>query len=194
MTDVLFPQTKIFCIGMNKTGTTSIGHALGMLGYARSGWTGQSAQFTLRWHEGQVSPKMIEVMARHDVFEDIPWPLYFRELDKMCPNAKFVLTLRRDEAAWLSSIQRHIARRGDWVGHFLIYGSYDPVADAEKYLETYRAHNAAVRAHFADRPDKLLEVSFDTGDGWDKICGFLGLPVPDKPFPHANKAPETAAS
>ena len=26
------------------------------------------------------------------------------------------------------------------------------------------------------------------GDGWEKLCGFLGYPVPAKPFPHANKA------
>ena len=40
----------------------------------------------------------------------------------------------------------------------------------------------------ADRPGKLVEMDFSSGDGWEKLCPFLGLPVPAKPFPHANKA------
>ena len=35
-------------------------------------------------------------------------------------------------------------------------------------------------------PEKLLEM--ELGDGWAPLCGFLGVPVPDEPFPRVNDA------
>lgn len=32
--------------------------------------------------------------------------------------------------------------------------------------------------------DRLLEWYIE--DGWEPLCKFLGKPVPDTPFPHAN--------
>jgi hypothetical protein len=32
--------------------------------------------------------------------------------------------------------------------------------------------------------DRLLV--FDVKDGWELLCHFLGMPVPDTPFPHSN--------
>lgn len=34
--------------------------------------------------------------------------------------------------------------------------------------------------------ERLLEWSVE--DGWAPLCSFLGKPVPDEPFPHANVA------
>lgn len=34
--------------------------------------------------------------------------------------------------------------------------------------------------------ERLLEWSVE--DGWAPLCKFLGKPVPDEPFPHANAA------
>ena len=28
---------------------------------------------------------------------------------------------------------------------------------------------------------------FEISDGWDPLCKFLEIPVPDQPFPHKNK-------
>jgi hypothetical protein len=48
-------------------------------------------------------------------------------------------------------------------------------------------HGAAVRETVA--PDRLLV--FDVKQGWEPLCAFLGVPVPeDEPFPHVN---DTAA-
>ena len=40
--------------------------------------------------------------------------------------------------------------------------------------------------HFKNRPDDLLVVDFTQNSGWNELCAFLGHPVPDAPFPHAN--------
>lgn len=34
--------------------------------------------------------------------------------------------------------------------------------------------------------ERLLEWSVE--DGWEPLCRFLGKPIPDEPFPHANAA------
>jgi hypothetical protein len=40
-----------------------------------------------------------------------------------------------------------------------------------------------VREHFADRPGDLLVLDITAGEGWDRLCPFLGLPEPGVPFP-----------
>lgn len=45
--------------------------------------------------------------------------------------------------------------------------------------EYFQKHNALVRKLGAGR--KFLE--YNVKDGWDPLCKFLGVPVPDTPFP-----------
>jgi hypothetical protein len=54
------------------------------------------------------------------------------------------------------------------------------------FLERYRRHNAEVLAHFKGRPRDLLVMNVDNGDGWDKLCRFLGCPIPATPYPLMN--------
>ena len=42
--------------------------------------------------------------------------------------------------------------------------------------------------HFKERPEALLVLRITEGDGWEKLCPFLGQKIPRMPFPHANKA------
>ena len=45
------------------------------------------------------------------------------------------------------------------------------------------------------RPGDFLVINIPAGEGWDKLCPFLGLPVPDAPFPLKNRlAPEPATA
>ena len=51
----------------------------------------------------------------------------------------------------------------------------------EGWLEDiYERHVASVRGKVP--PERLLE--FNVKDGWEPLCEFLGLPVPDIPFPN----------
>ena len=58
------------------------------------------------------------------------------------------------------------------------------------YLERYRRHNMDVASHFAGRPC-LLTMDIIAGDGWETLCEFLALPIPDRRFPHVNAATGT---
>ena len=56
-----------------------------------------------------------------------------------------------------------------------------------------RSDGEAIDRHFPDlldllRPDDLLVLNVTTSAGWEPLCNFLGVPVPDEPFPNVNKA------
>jgi Sulfotransferase domain len=40
-------------------------------------------------------------------------------------------------------------------------------------------------------PDRLLVMHL--GEGWDRLCAHLGVPVPDRPYPRRNSAEELMA-
>lgn len=46
-----------------------------------------------------------------------------------------------------------------------------------------------VRAEIA--PERLVE--WQPGDGWEPICGALGVPIPNLPFPHENSTADYVA-
>ena len=50
----------------------------------------------------------------------------------------------------------------------------------------FEAHNAEVRRHI---PAQRLLV-FDVAEGWAPLCDFLGVPVPEAPFPNTNSVRE----
>lgn len=60
-------------------------------------------------------------------------------------------------------------------------GSYETLGRAE-IIAAYERHNAAVRA--TAPADRFLE--FDVVQGWEPLCAFLGVDVPDEPFPNVN--------
>ncbi len=68
-----------------------------------------------------------------------------------------------------------------------IYGVGYPKYNKQIYLNRFRKHNREVMEYFKSRADDLLIVSWEKGDQWDKLCNFLGKPLPDQPFPHTNK-------
>jgi hypothetical protein len=41
--------------------------------------------------------------------------------------------------------------------------------------------------YFRDRPDDLLVMDVEKGDNWKELCGFLGIDIPDAPFPWKNR-------
>ncbi len=180
-------QPKIFCVGLNKTGTTSFGDAMKLLGYRRLGWTHRySPALVLRYFEERYEP-LFRAAYNIDIAEDLPWPLLYKELDQHFPNAKFVLTTRLTEERWLKSISNHI--KGNYIGHKLLYGYFHPRENPDAFVEKYRSHNEAVREHFKNRPEKLLEICFEKGHGWQEVCSFLGHDtLPDFSFPHSNKS------
>jgi hypothetical protein len=74
--------------------------------------------------------------------------------------------------------------------HSVLYGRED--FDRETFVQRYRHHNADVLHYFRDRPDDLLVMNMSDGAGYPELCGFLGKPVPSRPYPHGNNDAELA--
>ncbi|MCI5060005.1 MAG: sulfotransferase [Alphaproteobacteria bacterium] len=174
---------KIFCIGFQKTGTTSLGKALGMLGYDVCGPIGVTNpdidRKALAW--------AVERVPDYDAFQDNPWPLLYQELDRLYPNSKFILTTRKPRS-WLKSMRQYFGNY-EAAAESWIYGDgITPLKNPLKCLRRFKRHNREVRQYFKDRPDQLLEIDFSKGHGWNEICEFLGCTVPEQPFPRSNKS------
>jgi hypothetical protein len=174
-------MTKVFGIGFHKTGTKTLAVALRELGYRVTGPNGT--------RDPDIADKVLamarELSREYEAFQDNPWPLLYREMDQLHPGSKFILTVR-PAMSWIKSITSFFGSdetpmRG-WI-----YGVASPRGNEETYLRRYNRHNEEVREYFRDRHCDFLEMDFSAGDGWERLCGFLGKPVPEKPFPHRNK-------
>lgn len=176
---------KIFGIGLSKTGTTSLASALGMLGYRVKDNMGVT-----RYATGELSSVDLSVVDAHDALTDTPIPSFFRELDTRYPGSKFILTVR-DSDGWLRSCKKqfsaaHAAKQND--AHARLFTDlYDcTVFDADRFARGYERFVRGVMTHFTHRPQDLLVLDVAAGEGWEKLCPFVGRPAPDQPFPKAN--------
>ena len=177
-------KSKVFCIGFHKTGTTTLEVALKKLGYRVTGSFGtKDPDIASKVHD--MAYAMVE---RFDAFEDNPWPILYKELDARFPGSKFILT-RRPAEAWIRSQVKDFATTETPMRRW-IYGENAgcPAGNEDTYIERYERHNREVLEYFSDRPGDLLVMDIPADAGWEKLCAFLGHDVPDKPFPHANKA------
>ena len=177
-------NAKVFCIGSHKTGTTSLEVALKKLGYRVKGSFGtKDLGIADKVHEMAYA-----LVDRYDAFQDNPWPILYKELDQRFPGSKFILT-RRPAEAWIRSMVKDFALTQSPMRRW-IYGEDAgcPEGNEETYVVRYEQHNKEVLEYFADRPNDLLVIDLPNDDGWDRLCPFLGHDIPDKPFPHANKA------
>jgi hypothetical protein len=180
-------QPKIFGIGYNKTGTSTLGSCLRVLGYRHMTYDYD----LMRYFFEENHDPIYRVIDAHDSFEDWPFPLMYRDLADRYPDARFILTIRRSSNAWFESLRRH-ARRSNIRKHERnwIYGIRYPENGRARYIEKYEAHNASVRHDLGDR---VHTICWENGDGWPELCGFLGVEAPDLPLPHENRGDNRAS-
>lgn len=166
---------KIFCIGYQKTGTTTLGRSLKMLGYKHSSF--DHKVYMKYYKEERNIHKILDYTSKFESFDDLPWlkedmiPI----LDKSFPNSKFIF-LDRDEEAWKKSLYNWRYRK---------WGVYP---DIEKGVEGYRRHKEFVLNYFKDRiGDDFISLEIKDKNGFLKLGEFLGKKVPMNNFPHHNK-------
>jgi len=185
---------KIFGIGFYKTGTTSLFEALRILGYdtvngdAPGSYPGADDGATLI-RQIDAGDYRLPTLEMFEAFTDNPYFRIWREIHAMYPEAKYILTVR-DEEPWIASCTRFYRNRRIRPMRAWMFGPHaDPSRDEESrqaWLAAYREHNRAVREFFATRPDQFLELDPTRERGWERLCSFLGAPIPAQPWPHAN--------
>jgi hypothetical protein len=197
---------RYFEIGFPKTGTTSLFQAMRMLGFsathtliedANRPWDRRPAhaqRILERWLNDSYD---FDVVADYEYVGSIFFPV-FDEIDVAFPGSRFILTTR-DPRSWVRSARRFLTGyrfldmsrplelnlgmvvRLSTLGFFT-------TEDESKLLRAFSEHERRVRDHFAGT-DRLLVLDVCGGEGWEKLCPFVGRDVPGEPFPHANRTP-----
>lgn len=174
---------KVFEIGDPKTGTSSLGKAFEILNLRHKGWDYRVWKL---WVSGK-KKSLLRIAKKYDAFEDGPWheSEFYKELDLTFPNSKFIL-LEREEVEWIKSHEK-------WFSSDInIHHSPDSVLikgyteKRDEILQSHRLKYERIKEHFAERPDDLLVMNICAGEGWEKLCPFLGLEIPKKRFPYSN--------
>lgn len=177
--------TKVFGVGLHKTGTSTLGECLRVLGYDVC--PEEAAYATLDDVAARDYGACLEVAQNYDGFQDSPWNCTdaYKVLDAAFPQAQFILT-RREENRWFGSFLRWARQynSGEAPAVLCTLGGPLTAGRREASIRAYRRHNAGVIDYFSATERKLLVVDWEAGDGWRRLCDFLDQPVPDVSFPH----------
>ena len=202
--------TRIFCIGRNKTGTTSVYEALNRLGYHVA--PQHPAEKLLKdWSRRDFSA-LIKFCTWYEAFQDVPFsfPYTFQEVDRAFPDAKFILTIRNTPEEWYQSVKRFHAKMFSdgskasaaelknaeycykgyiWDCQRFVYGIEEGQEyDKEIYIKHYEFHNQAIKDYFRWQSHKLLVLNVSEPGAYQKLAAFLNLQVdPNASFPWENK-------
>src|SRR5215208_4202551 len=98
-------RPKVFCIGVGKTGTTSLEALFRQVGY-QVGDQAKGEALLDAWHAGNFEP-IIELAGTAEFFQDVPFWLdgTYEVLDRAFSGSKFI-HLTRDSDAWYESLTR----------------------------------------------------------------------------------------
>ena len=181
-------MSKLFGIGIGRTGTKSLTAALEILGYDCLHWAPDRATAT----EVVTGARVSRIVEQKDAIIDTILPLlHYREYATRFPGAKFVLTTR-DPESWLRSIRRHMLRMratdaenfsAELYGSLILRGWTTGEAGDRQLVDAFLSHNQSVRDFFSGTPDRFLEIDIVGRDGWEKLCPFLEVSEPDMIFP-----------
>jgi hypothetical protein len=167
------PAGKVFAIGFNKTGTSSLHYIFEKLGY--------TSYHGVAWRD----TNSMSIFFKFDAFSD-DVPKDFRKLDRLFKGSKFILQVRSLDS-WIDSRIEHVRRKN------LVRAQrgepQKPLADeamVRDWVWRRERHHREVIAHFADRPDDLLVINFiEDPDAASRVARFLGYSG-DLPKPHEN--------
>lgn len=201
---------KVFGIGRNKTGTTSLESALRSLGY-RLGLQARGEMLRGDWARRDFT-RIIALCRTADAFQDVPFSndYTFQALDMHFPGSRFVLTVRDSPEQWYESLVRfhtRIVNKGRlptaddlrefsyrykgflWDAFVSTYGDDERLLyDKDAYIAHYVNHNRRVADYFRHRPADLLVLNVAENDAMEKLCTFLGRPYRGRKMPHMNRS------
>ena len=197
---------KVIGAGFGRTGTLSLKVALEELGfgpcYHMTELINRPRHATF-WQQS-IHRQPVDWRAFFQPYQStVDWPgcTFYRELMAVYPDAKVLLTVR-EPSKWYNSTEQtiysveesiprwlrlllavvsgnfQVADKLIWQGTF--HGRF---ADRAYAIEVFQQHIAEVKQVV---PAERLLV-YDVQEGWEPLCRFLGVPVPEgKPFPHLN--------
>ncbi|MZR64146.1 sulfotransferase [Alcanivorax sp. DP30] len=204
-------KQKVFVLGFNKTGTTTMKKALDDLGYMVGSERAAKPLFK-DWKKRDFKP-IIAFCKSAEAFQDSPFsfPYTYVALDQAYPGSKFILTVRDDEEQWYRSITQFHSKlwgEGDgtpptkeqlktafnaykgrpWDVNRALFNSPESDPYDEAALKSfYRWHNHCIKEYFRDRADDLLVINVAKPGAYREFVDFLGVESSADGFPWENK-------
>lgn len=203
-------KAKIFCVGLNKTGTTSVEKSLQDFGYKMGNQI--EGELLMESYVKRDFNKIINFCKTADAFQDVPFCFQhtYMPLEQAFPKAKFILTVRDSETQWYQSLVRfHTKLFGEgkrtptwedlkkatyrYPGYVAevrkqVFGimENEPPYQEEKLKAYYTTHNASVLDYFKNK-ENLLVLNVSEVDAYSRLCTFLGKKPLYETFPWENK-------
>jgi hypothetical protein len=196
---------RLFGAGVGRTGTYSLKLALNQLGF---GATHHMEEVLLNmpvqlplWQAAVAgSPDWKAIYTGYSAAVDWPTAGFWRELHAAYPSAKVILTHRSTDSwvdSFSSTILQLISRPLEdapepmrpWLAMATAVISrtgFPPGLDKAALARAFETHIEAVRRTI---PASALLV-YQVKDGWEPLCRFLGVQIPDTPFPRSNDRAE----
>ena len=182
-------MTKYFIIGLNKTGTSSIRHALGVaLGRAS---LVESKRVLFVGIDDIFSFTDFLIKRKKSIFKDRPWNTgCYKELNEKYRNSKFILTIR-DQEEWWTSVEKWLSITAKWTKEFnpdeemkrvhlnekiMAYNNHFNCDSLNKdcYINYYNSYNNAVLEYFKDKSN-LYVLNLDKDFNWSNIQKITNL-------------------
>lgn len=192
---------KIIGAGMGRTGTASLKVALEALGVGRC------------YHMSEVlkNPESIKAWTRaaegngdwdtifngYSATVDNPGCNFWKELAVQYPKAKVILTTR-DANKWFESTNETIHSAvfarfmknspfGEMIQKTMWDRMENQMQNRDYMVDFFHRHSREIVDTIAAERLLVYQVS----DGWEPLCEFLGVPVPNTEFPRINSRDET---
>lgn len=204
---------KIFCIGANKTGTTSLEKAFKELGFVVGNQ--REAELLVKDCFKKNYQPLLAYCKTAEVFQDVPFSFLntYEILDQHFPNSKFILTIRDSPEQWYKSLTKFHAKRFgngkiptwellknvDYVykgwsyeNRINVYGVTEKDNPYDKTILTqhYEKRNQEIIDYFKDRPNDLLVINLSEPNTYQKFCQFINVKSDKTAFPWENKTEE----
>ena len=208
-------QKKVFCIGFNKTGTTSLYQALNDLDYLFGDFS--QGERLLGAYSRRDFRKITSYCKYGTAFKDVPFslPKLFMALDQAYSGSKFILTVRESSEQWYQSIttfhQKVFAKNQriptyedlmrccycyeGWAWEYIRECYSTPESDPynkDLLIKAYENHIDDALFFFKNRSDDLLVLNVADEDSYLKMCKFLCKEPLRETFPWEKKTSEVA--
>ena len=197
---------KVIGSGFGRTGTMSMKEALGVLGLG-------PCHHMLEVMENPAQLPHWKAIAAgekvdwSDVFDgynsQVDWPgaHVWHETSIAFPDARVIHTERPEDVWWESfnntigkffavasdlDLPPHVSDVFKTMKDWFLKETFSDFTDRDSAIAAYRRNNEKVRDTI---PAERLLV-FHVADGWEPLCRFLELPVPDTEFPHRHPKKE----
>lgn len=202
-------NTKVFCIGLNKTGTTSLNRFMEVNGF-KCGNQSEGELLIGEYAKSNWKP-ILAFCKTAEFFQDLPFsaPRTAKVLLEKFPKAIFILTERSSPEIWYDSLcnfhKKYFKASGlmpnsvelkqsdyrypgfAWDANRALYKSpEDDPYSKEILIESYIKHSAEVRTLFKGRSN-LLTLSIEDSKAVSKLEAFLKIESKIKDMPWLNK-------